>query len=252
LYIKNYRILILIFLIFFLTGCRRPALNRKKTGIISQNSSTVHTVKKGDTLYSISRLYNISIQNIMDSNNIPNPNVLSIGQNILIKDNKISKVTKPVQKKESKPVSSNQVKQPVSRPRVVENSTAKSNEKIFIKPVNGNVQVLFNFGDMKNGIRVDGIEYKIVEKTEILSASSGDVVYVDSEGRNKIIIIEHKNNFYTVYSNLSSVNVKMGDVVKEAHLIGSINKNSDFYFELRKFVSGSNPQALNPVNFFKN
>jgi len=44
-----------------------------------------HIVVKGDTLYSISRKYNISVQEICKLNNINENNVLSIGQKLKIK-----------------------------------------------------------------------------------------------------------------------------------------------------------------------
>ncbi|MCL2131549.1 MAG: peptidoglycan DD-metalloendopeptidase family protein [Lentimicrobiaceae bacterium] len=47
--------------------------------------SAYHTVKKGDTLYSISKRYNISIEEICKLNNIFENNVLNIGQKLKIK-----------------------------------------------------------------------------------------------------------------------------------------------------------------------
>ena len=44
-----------------------------------------HVVKKGDTLYSLSRKYNISMEEICELNNIQENNVLSIGQKLKIK-----------------------------------------------------------------------------------------------------------------------------------------------------------------------
>ena len=44
-----------------------------------------HTVEKGETLYSISKKYDISIEKIKELNNINN-NAISIGQNILIEN----------------------------------------------------------------------------------------------------------------------------------------------------------------------
>jgi murein DD-endopeptidase MepM/ murein hydrolase activator NlpD len=54
--------------------------------IKSASSITIHhIVKKGDTLYSLSRKYNISIQEICALNNINENNVLSIGQKIKVR-----------------------------------------------------------------------------------------------------------------------------------------------------------------------
>ena len=52
-----------------------------KTDAASTNQS--HQVAKGDTLYSISRKYNVTIQDLKKKNNISN-NTVSVGQNLII------------------------------------------------------------------------------------------------------------------------------------------------------------------------
>ena len=48
-----------------------------------KNSSKIYFVKKGDTLYSISKKYNLSIEKLKEKNNL-NSNTLSIGQKLKI------------------------------------------------------------------------------------------------------------------------------------------------------------------------
>jgi LysM repeat protein len=43
-----------------------------------------YTVVPGDNLYTISRNYNSTIANVLKFNNIPNPNLIRIGQKIVI------------------------------------------------------------------------------------------------------------------------------------------------------------------------
>ncbi|MDJ0755474.1 MAG: LysM peptidoglycan-binding domain-containing protein [Ardenticatenaceae bacterium] len=49
-------------------------------------ADTTHTVAPGETLYSISRRYGVSIQDILAANNIANPNLIFVGQEIIIPD----------------------------------------------------------------------------------------------------------------------------------------------------------------------
>ena len=56
-------------------------MKRKK----SKELKDVHTVERGDTLYSISKKYNVSIEKIMKINNLKD-NQISIGQEIKYKD----------------------------------------------------------------------------------------------------------------------------------------------------------------------
>lgn len=45
----------------------------------------IHTVAKGETLFSISRLYEVSMDDLLRWNELPNPDAISIGQNIQVK-----------------------------------------------------------------------------------------------------------------------------------------------------------------------
>ena len=48
-------------------------------------SSEYYTVAKGDTLWSISRRYGVSVNDLVRINGITNPNLIVIGQKILIR-----------------------------------------------------------------------------------------------------------------------------------------------------------------------
>jgi LysM repeat protein len=50
----------------------------------SDPNETIHVVQAGDTLGNISRTYDVSIEDIMTANGLTNPNVLSVGQRLLI------------------------------------------------------------------------------------------------------------------------------------------------------------------------
>lgn len=45
---------------------------------------TVHVVQSGDTLGSIAVLYNVSVEDLMRANGLTDPNVLDVGQTLLI------------------------------------------------------------------------------------------------------------------------------------------------------------------------
>jgi LysM repeat protein len=48
------------------------------------NELPVHTVKAGETLGSISQFYNVSLDDIVQMNNLANPNILQVGQQLTI------------------------------------------------------------------------------------------------------------------------------------------------------------------------
>ena len=62
---------------------KQSSKNKKKEKKKKVKDEANYTVKKGDTLYSISKKYNISIDEIKKNNNLKN-NQLSIGQKLKI------------------------------------------------------------------------------------------------------------------------------------------------------------------------
>ena len=53
----------------------------------NSTSKTYYTIRKGDTLWGISRRYGVSIQNIVSWNNIQNPNLIYPGQRLILYGN---------------------------------------------------------------------------------------------------------------------------------------------------------------------
>lgn len=62
----------------------------KNNTVVVSESDVVHTVSKGDTLYSLSRKYYVSVDELKQINNLRNAN-LSIGQKLLVKGANINK-----------------------------------------------------------------------------------------------------------------------------------------------------------------
>jgi spore germination protein len=52
--------------------------------VTGPSGETVHTVAAGDTLVRIARQYNVTVQAIVSANNLQNPNVLAVGQQLVI------------------------------------------------------------------------------------------------------------------------------------------------------------------------
>ncbi len=68
-----------------LPGCQAPAIGEGDAPAPSASGRT-HTVQAGETLGSIARLYGVSIADLQAANNLANPNLLSIGQVLIIPD----------------------------------------------------------------------------------------------------------------------------------------------------------------------
>jgi murein hydrolase activator len=120
-------------------------------------------------------------------------------------------------------------------------------------PVDG--QVLTRFGIQRHpqfGTMVfrRGIDIGARAGEAVRAVSDGEAVYADwYKGYGKLIILDHGSGFYTLYGNLSHVDVKKGERVAQSQVIGQAGdtgstKGSKLYFELRR-----NGEAQDPLSW---
>ncbi len=72
-------------------GCGRgvddqgnPVQPPTATGATNASGQTIHTVLAGETLVRIARQYGVTVQDIVNANNLANPNLLDVGQQLII------------------------------------------------------------------------------------------------------------------------------------------------------------------------
>jgi septal ring factor EnvC (AmiA/AmiB activator) len=117
-------------------------------------------------------------------------------------------------------------------------------------PVNG--QVLTRFGSQKHpqfGTLVfrRGIDISARIGDEVKAVAGGEVVKADwFKGYGKLVIIDHKDGMYTLYGNLSQVEVNNGDRVERGQVIGLAGdtgslKGAKLYFEVRRNGEAEDP-----------
>ena len=242
------------------------------------------TVAPGDTLYSISRKYEIPVNDLAVMNKMTAPFNLSVGQKLKVpkldkqqtktkseikkvdtkkatvkktpekvadkKTNtkqQVSQKTKPAEKKAvEKSNTKISTKQEKTSPKIA----ARSNSK-FSWPVRGTI--LSGYGPKKGGLVNDGINISASVGTVVKAAENGVVAYAGNEikGMGNLIIIQHADGWMTVYAHLNSMNVKRGTKVLVGQNIGTVGKTGkvdkpQLHFEIRKGT-----KSYNPVNYLK-
>ena len=96
-----------------------------------------------------------------------------------------------------------------------------------------------------------GIEIATREGSAIRAASGGTVVYADwLKGYGLVVILDHGNNYFTLYAHASQLSVEEGDAVDKGGVLGGtgsfgLTDTTILYFELRK---GTRP--MDPVGWF--
>jgi len=215
----------------------------RKSNVSRAVTGEYYTVKKGDTLYGISRKFNISMNRLIQINDLKNPDVLSTGQRIYISGSVQDK--NRTTSKTSKTISN--TKKKISRPEITRSNTKSKPARFLVKPASA--EITHSFGQEFEGLNIEGV-YFAAKGMELRSAAPGMVVYVDDTKGEEIIIVEHGNNYYTVYSGSLDVSIKMGEKVSQSQVIGKINSER-LYFELRKYSTTGNPVALDPTEYFR-
>lgn len=116
-------------------------------------------------------------------------------------------------------------------------------------PVRGKIIRSFGQETRAYGTSVtsNGIDIAVPEGTAVVAADDGVVVFADRYGgQGNLVIIDHKNGFFTVYAYNSSIVVSTGSNVKRGQMIarsGSTGSASEpsVHFELRKDGKSINP-----------
>ena len=208
-----------ILFIFFLSGC---ATGPQYRADIDKPAvpGIYHEVKKGETLWYVSRIYKVDLNRIIDANRLPNASKIEVGQLIFV----------PEIREEAR------------------KETALSPVKLesFIWPVTG--VVVSYFGSTKDMTKNSGIDIEAPKGKDVLASRSGKVAFASDfmKGYGKTIIIDHQDGFQTVYShnaqNMVGVNesVKRGSVIARVGDTGRVRKPT-LHFEIRKDHKPQNP-----------
>lgn len=117
-------------------------------------------------------------------------------------------------------------------------------------------EVAFGYGPQKQAksmsyVRHTGLTWKLDEGTSVKSVAGGIVVFAGRmEGFGELIILDHGQQYHSVYAHLKTLDVKVGDTVERGASIASSGQTGSFdgpklYFELRK-----NGHPINPTTWF--
>lgn len=115
----------------------------------------------------------------------------------------------------------------------------------FVMPVKGSAT---SSDDMCKG----GIKIAAQNGTNAVASASVKVIYVRKGLRwyGNLIIVEHKDNYMSVYSYLKNIRVEIGDKVKQGQVIGSAGKLSTQDKDPQKrFAIRHNGQAVDPLMY---
>jgi len=211
------------FLLLTFFGCATvPSITTAPPVSIPPNMpGKYHRMEKSETLWRLSKTYNIELDEIIKVNKITDVTNIEIGQLIFIPARPAPQGGTPVQPK-----------------------TFSSED--FIWPLQGRTVALFgeSFDNMVN----KGINIAPLRNQDVVASRSGTVVFCSDNLLcfGKTIIIDHADGFSTVYARNAEILVKNGEFVKRGSLIAKAgqagrDKNIFLHFEIRKGHIPRNP-----------
>ena len=199
-------------------------------------NATTHTVVYGDTVYNLSKRYNINADELRSLNNIVDNNI-TIGQVLRLPNRGAVAPVAPA------PVSMPTTPAtPVSAP-VVSGTTRQVAGITWARPTNG--QIFSNFGGTNKGVKYSGQAGQAV-----YAAADGEVKYSGSglRGYGNLLIIQHNSKYLTAYGNNATIMVKEGQKVKRGQQIATMGNTdatqTQLHFEVRE-----NGNAVDPTKF---
>ena len=216
---------ILLFIILGLAGCATvPPYTGPTLPPAAQLIAGVHhRVEAGQTLWKISKLYDVDIDDIIRLNHISEDTAIEVGQELLI-PNRLNKQDLPIKS----------------------NTASVTSGDDFIWPLRG--RVIAGFGANYHNLINKGINIQVPAGSDILATRSGKVVFYATNFGNygKTVIIDHGDGLRSVYSRISEIFVQPGEIVQRGALVGRVgasnrDKNSYLHFEIRKGAMPQNP-----------
>lgn len=244
------------------------------------SSGQVYVVQKGDTLYSIAFLNGVDYVDIAELNNIDDPSVIKIGQQLSIPASTAPKIIEKKQPATTQPVvEAGGVKtQPKTGKIPYSDKALAQAEKVpetakaspAVAPVAAEVtsskevddeealewgmpsigKVIAGFSETANR---KGVDISGKQGQAVVASATGKVVYSGSglRGYGKLVIIKHNKTYLSAYAHNDQILVKEGQNVSKGQKIAEMG-NTDaeqvkLHFEIRKFGKPVDPAQFLPM-----
>ncbi len=229
-----------------------------------------YTIKKGDTLYNITRRLYLDIDTLISLNSLSSPYDIYKGKNILIPNMRgiihrikqttnLESLSAQYQIPDAILYSINKLKDEklyqgqklfIPYKKLSKKHKRYFSRAIFLIPVSGRLSSPF-------GLRIDpfnsrrtfhgGVDIAARTGTLVHASQAGKVIFSGyMGGYGKLIIVSHKYGYKTFYGHLSKRLSKKGHRVRKGQIIGKVGSTGrctgpHLHFEIRRFNLRKNP-----------
>ena len=186
--------------------------NNKSDSPVNTSNTTEIEVKKGDTLYSLSKKYGLTVADLLAINNLDSSSVIKVGQKLKVRTTSLSNAS---QNKSKAANVNNDIK-------VVEKAP---DTRTYGATVTADTNTKWPVSNPKitqvKG-KISGVQLSAKENEKILCIHEGTVMYVGTyRGFGQVVFVQSKTGLIYAYTGLGSVKVKKGEYVVAAAELGS-------------------------------
>lgn len=214
-----------------------------------------HRVQRGETAYSVARLYNVNVKALGDWNGLGPDLSVREGQTLLIPVQVAAaapapvtapgqgsptptppSATRPLPAEKTSPAAEVSAKPPA--PDLGAERTAASGTARLAMPVAG--KIIRGYQKNKN----EGIDIAAAAGTPVASAGNGTVATITKDTKGiPILVVRHEGNLLTVYYNIDGLVVKKGDKVTRGQAIAKVRASDPafLHFEVRQGFDSVDP-----------
>lgn len=224
-----------------------------------------HKVERGETAFSIARLYNVSIRSLADWNGLGSDFSVREGQFLLIPVALPGEKTEPFNAADVTAVTPPGAGSPTptppsaSKPLPDEDTTpVAAPVKTVAAPDLGKTETKTTAARMSFPVkgdiireyakgRNDGIDIAATPGASVLAAEAGTVAAITEDTNGiPIIVVKHSGSLLTVYSNVDALTVKKGDSVTRGQKLAEIRRSgaAALHFEVRDGFDSVDPMRF--------
>ncbi|MFK3707573.1 lipoprotein YgeR [Raoultella sp. BIGb0138] len=209
----------------------------------TSDSGSVYTVKRGDTLYRISRATGTSVKDLARLNNISPPYTIEVGQRLKLNPAAGAGSTKSAKKTSGTRTAA--AKPPAALPPV---SWPPVGQRCWRWPTSGKVVLPYSSNDGGN----KGIDIAGTRGQAVYAAGAGKVVYVGNQlrGYGNLIMIKHNEDYITAYAHNDKLMVNNGQSVKIGQQIATMGSSDAdsvrLHFQIRYRATAIDPLRYLP------
>lgn len=214
-----------------------------------------HRVERGETAFTIARLYDVSVRTLADWNGLDADFNVREGQYLLIpvsagRTTQVAALpAAPGVGTPTPPPPSASAPLPAPTPApaatptppppaLAEERTEASNPGAMMMPVSGSIIRPYVAG------QTDGIAIAAAPGTPVRAARDGTVAAITRDTENQtIVVVRHEGNLLTIYAEVDDLAVSQGDRVSRGDTIGRVRQNEPAFlqFEVRQGFESVDP-----------